>query len=75
VLYIVAHIDMPFQNRFCTYRQSRTYLEKHCRREFLTDEELGLLLGGSAQRVLQIPEKGAGGGGGGGGGGGVRSNI
>ena len=48
--------DMPFQNRFCTYRQSRTYIETHCS-EFIDDAQLSLLLGGTAQRVLQIPDR------------------
>ena len=48
--------DMPFQSRFCTYRQSRAYLENHCR-EFLDDTQLALLLGGTAQRVLGIPDR------------------
>ena len=30
--------DMPFQNRFCTYRQSRKWIEEYC--EFLGESEL-----------------------------------
>ena len=30
--------DMPFQNRFCTYNQSRRWIEKYC--EFLGKDEL-----------------------------------
>lgn len=48
--------DMPFQNRFCTYRQSRTYVENHCR-QFVDDAQLALLMGGTAQRVLNIPDR------------------
>ena len=31
--------DMPFQNRFCTYRQSRSYIEGYCR-DFISDAEM-----------------------------------
>ena len=44
--------DMPFQNRFCTYRQSRDYIEKYCR--FLSKEELSMLMGGTAARILGL---------------------
>ena len=44
--------DMPFQNRFSTYRQSRDWLEKYC--NFLSTEDLALIMGGSAQRVLGL---------------------
>ena len=44
--------DMPFQNRFSTYRQSRDWLEKYC--DFLSTEDLALIMGGSAQRVLGL---------------------
>jgi len=44
--------DMPFQNRFCTYRQSRDWVEKTC--DFLTQDDLSLLMGGTAQRVLNL---------------------
>lgn len=44
--------DMPFQNRFCTYRQSRQWIEKYC--EFLSEEELALIMGGTAQRILAV---------------------
>ena len=44
--------DMPFQNRFSTYRQSRDWLEKYC--DFLSAEDLALIMGGSAQRVLGL---------------------
>jgi predicted TIM-barrel fold metal-dependent hydrolase len=46
--------DMPFQNRFCTYRQSRDWIEKYC--DFLSEEDLRLIMGGTAARVLGIEE-------------------
>ena len=42
--------DMPFQNRFCTYRQSRDWLEKYC--DFLSQAELAMIMGGTAVRLL-----------------------
>jgi len=44
--------DMPFQNRFCTYRQSRDWIEKHC--TFLGQEDLARLMGGTAARILGV---------------------
>ena len=44
--------DMPFQNRHCTYRQSRDHIEKYC--DFLSEQELGLIMGGTAARILNI---------------------
>jgi predicted TIM-barrel fold metal-dependent hydrolase len=44
--------DMPFQNRFCTYRQSLDWLEKYC--DFLGPEELAWMLGGSAAKLLRV---------------------
>ncbi len=44
--------DMPFQNRFCTYRQSRDWIERTC--NFLSQDDLNLLMGGTAQRVLDL---------------------
>ena len=44
--------DMPFQNRFCTYRQSRDWIEKHC--TFLTEEDLSAIMGGTAARILGV---------------------
>ena len=44
--------DMPFQNRFCTYRQSREFIERHCM--FLSRESQVEILGGTAARVLGI---------------------
>ncbi len=45
--------DMPFQNRFCTYRQSRDYLERHPP-PFLTRLDLEKILGGNAARLLKL---------------------
>lgn len=44
--------DMPFQNRFCTYRQSRDWIEKYD--HGLNAEELSLIMGGTAARVMAI---------------------
>ena len=47
--------DMPFQNRFCTYRQSREWMENHFARETgLNESDLALIMGGTAGRVLGI---------------------
>ncbi len=47
--------DMPFQNRFCTYRQSRYWLERHFAPSVgLSDGDLALIMGGTATRVLGI---------------------
>ena len=43
--------DMPFQNRFCTYRQSRRWIET-C--GLLTAEELADVMGNTAARLLGI---------------------
>jgi len=48
--------DMPFQNRFATYRQSRAWIERHC--EFLSPTDLALIMGGTAARILGIPDEG-----------------
>ena len=40
--------DMPFQNRFCTYRQSRRWLEHYC--DFLSPADLTAIMGGAAGR-------------------------
>ena len=42
--------DMPFQNRFCTYNQSRKWIEEYC--EFLGEDELSMIMGGTAARIL-----------------------
>ena len=44
--------DMPFQNRFCTYRQSRQWIEKYC--EFLSEDDLAAIMGGTAARILSL---------------------
>jgi predicted TIM-barrel fold metal-dependent hydrolase len=44
--------DMPFQNRFCTYRQSRHWIEKHC--DFLSEGDLAKIMGGTAARILGL---------------------
>jgi predicted TIM-barrel fold metal-dependent hydrolase len=44
--------DMPFQNRFCTYRQSRQWIERYC--EFLSPGEIADVMGGTAARVLAL---------------------
>ena len=47
--------DMPFQNRFCTYLQSRTWLERHFAPSAgLTDDDVALIMGGTAARVLGV---------------------
>ena len=46
--------DMPFQNRFCTYRQSREYIEQYA--GFLSGEQLGAIMGGTAARLLDLPD-------------------
>lgn len=45
--------DMPFQNRFCTYRQSCQWIEKYC--TFLSPADLNMIMGDTAARVLGIP--------------------
>ncbi len=45
--------DMPFQNRFCTYRQSRDWIERYS--TFLGPTELAALMGGTSARILRIP--------------------
>jgi len=44
--------DMPFQNRFCTYRQSRAWIERYC--DFLRPEQLAAIMGGTAARLLKL---------------------
>jgi predicted TIM-barrel fold metal-dependent hydrolase len=46
--------DMPFQNRFCTYRQSHEYIERHCQ-AILSGADLEKVMGGTAARILKIP--------------------
>ena len=45
--------DMPFQNRFCTYRQSRDWIERYS--TFLGADEMASLMGGTTARILRIP--------------------
>jgi len=49
---LVWGTDMPFQNRFCTYRQSRDWIERYCR--FLGREQLAAIMGGTAARLLKL---------------------
>ena len=44
--------DMPFQNRTCTYRQSRDWIEKYC--TFLGRDDLAMIMGGTAARILNL---------------------
>jgi predicted TIM-barrel fold metal-dependent hydrolase len=44
--------DMPFQNRFCTYRQSRDWIEKYC--SFLSDDDRDRIMGGTASAILGL---------------------
>lgn len=47
--------DMPFQNRFCTYRQSRHWIERRFAPSTgLPPDDLALIMGGAAARVLGI---------------------
>lgn len=45
--------DMPFQNRFCTYRQSRHYIEKYCQ-DLLSPLDLAKIMGGTAAKLLRL---------------------
>jgi predicted TIM-barrel fold metal-dependent hydrolase len=45
--------DMPFQNRFCTYRQSRAWIERY--NTFLGPDQLAAILGGTAASLLRLP--------------------
>lgn len=47
--------DMPFQNRFCTYTQSRKWIENHFSPHHgLAREELDLLMGDTVARILGV---------------------
>jgi len=46
--------DMPFQNRFCTYRQSRDYIEKYAP-AYLSADQIAAIMGGTAARFLDLP--------------------
>ena len=49
--------DMPFQNRFCTYRQSRDWLERHFAPSVgLSESDVALIMGGTAARVLGVDD-------------------
>lgn len=47
--------DMPFQNRFCTYAQSRQWIENHC--TFLNDEQISAIMGDTTARILGLDDK------------------
>lgn len=47
--------DMPNVERFCTYRQSLTYLTRYC--SSLSGSEMDKVLGGNAARLYNIPVK------------------
>lgn len=50
--------DFPFQNRFCTYRQSRHWLERHFAQAIgMSNDDLALIMGGTTARVLGVEEK------------------
>jgi hypothetical protein len=49
--------DMPFQNRFCTYQQSRRYLERQVGAGGLSSLELEYIMGKTAQQLLGIEER------------------
>lgn len=44
--------DMPFQNRFCTYRQSREWIEKYCK--FLGRDDIDSIMGDTAARIMKL---------------------
>ena len=47
--------DMPFQNRFCTYSQSRKWIEGAFADETsLSQNEIDLIMGGTCTRLLNI---------------------
>jgi predicted TIM-barrel fold metal-dependent hydrolase len=47
--------DMPFQNRFCTYRQSRRWIEKPFAEEVgLSRNDIDLIMGDTCARILGI---------------------
>ena len=51
---LVWGTDMPFQNRFCTYRQSRDYIEKYAP-AYLDAGQIAAIMGGTAARLLGLP--------------------
>jgi predicted TIM-barrel fold metal-dependent hydrolase len=46
--------DMPFQNRFCTYRQSHEYITKYAP-AFLSADQITAIMSGTAARFLNLP--------------------
>jgi predicted TIM-barrel fold metal-dependent hydrolase len=46
--------DMPFQNRACTYRQSRDWITA-CTRSLFSSGDRDLIMGGTAARILGLP--------------------
>ena len=53
--------DMPFQNRFCTYRQSIDWIRNQFAKAVgLSDEDLEMIMAATAARVLGIPDSAAG---------------
>jgi len=47
--------DMPFQNRFCTYKQSRKWIENHYKNNTgMTQNELNMIMGKTAAKLLNI---------------------
>ncbi len=54
---LVWGTDMPFQNRFCTYRQSRDYIERYAP-AFLGADQIASIMGGTAAQLLGLPGAG-----------------
>jgi hypothetical protein len=46
--------DMPFQNRFCTYRQSREFIERHLP-AIIGQDAVDRIMGGTAGAFLGDP--------------------
>jgi predicted TIM-barrel fold metal-dependent hydrolase len=44
--------DLPFQNRFCTYRQSIDYIAHYC--DFLSADDRAWIFGRAAARILGL---------------------
>jgi len=48
---------MPFQNRFCTYTQSRRWIEHHYRTATgISDSDISMLMGGTTASLLNIKD-------------------
>ena len=45
--------DMPFQNRFCTYRQSRAWIANYGA-SFLSRDDVAKIMGGNAARIFAL---------------------